>query len=95
MNLKVEFESLLLDATNEMGVSLKMTTDELAAYMAERAEHLASISHEPGFSRAVSLERNNVALAAGLSMSDGARMADQRLIGMISGALRLAALAMA
>ena len=94
MNIRDEFEQMLTNAIDETGVVLLQSPSELADYMAERADKLAGFKYDAGFSRAISLERNSIAIAAGLSLTDGSRMADQRLIGMISGALRIAALAL-
>ncbi len=90
-----EFAAMIDDAVTDTGVELKQAKDDLAAYMAERAAHLSSIAGEPGFEQAVTAERNNIALRAGLAVHDQARAADQRLVGMIAGAIRVAAFALA
>lgn len=97
MNTKQEFENLLSSTLEELGQDLKNTDNTKAAvaiFMAERAEHLATIASEPGFDRAVIAERNSVALLAGLSVSEAASAFDQRLVGLIGGALRIAAIAL-
>lgn len=95
MNAANEFENLLRDAVATTGAELAASSAELAAYMAERAAHLSTISAEPGFAQAVEREASNVAMRAGLEASDQARAADQRLFGMIAGALRIGAAALA
>lgn len=94
MDTKQEFADLLEAAVEETGVALGASRAELAAYMAERAAHLSLIVHEPGFDQALMAERNNVALRAGLEMSDQARAVDQKIVGIIGGALRIAAAAL-
>ncbi len=94
MNTKDEFLALLTDTAEELGADLADAKDELAAYMAERSTHLSLISQEPGFGRAVSREAQNVAMRAGLNVSDAATGVDQRWFGVISGALRIAAIAL-
>jgi hypothetical protein len=95
MDTRKEFEALIVAAMNETGVSLAGARSDLAAYMAERATHLSLISGEAGFNEAVTAERDNVALRAGLNMSDQATGMEQRFIGIIAGALRIAALSLA
>jgi hypothetical protein len=89
-----EFLALITDAVEETGVDLGDAKEEVAAYAAERAEHLATISGEPGFGQAVIAERNSVAMKAGLALSEVADAGQGRWIGMIGGALRIVALAL-
>lgn len=95
MNARKEFQAMLAETVYETGVELGQSSAELAEYMAERADHLALISHEPGFGEAVRREASSVALRAGLNVSDAGRAADHRLFGMVAGALRVAAVALA
>jgi hypothetical protein len=93
-DLVIDYKDLLEDALEETGLALKQRAQSIAVYMAERAAHLATIAHEPGFEQAVRAERNSVALRAGLSMSAEAESLDQRIIGIIQGALRIGAAAL-
>ncbi len=95
MNIKTEFETMIADALDETGSDLQASKEEIAVYMSERAAHLSTLTTDPGFAQAVIAERNNVAMRAGLAVSDNARGVDQRLLGMIGGALRIAAAALA
>lgn len=92
MNARDEFKNMLQDALDETGADLEQTSDEIADYMAERSLHLSTITGEPGFGRAVHREALNVAMRAGLETSADAQAIDQRLFGMIAGALRIVAL---
>lgn len=95
MDTAANFESMLKDAVAETGVRLKETPRVLALYMAERSLHLSAISTEPGFEQAVRAERNNVALRAGIETHAQASAIDFQILGMIQGALRMAAAALA
>ena len=94
MDLAKEFEDLLTDAVEETGADLSEAKNAFAAYLASRAEHLETCVGEPGFGQAVRAERNSAALRAGLNVSDEASAVDQRLIGLLGGALRLGAIAL-
>lgn len=94
MNPIDDFRALLEDAIDETGASLSTSSDELAAYMSERSMHLSTITAEPGFAQAVKREATNVAMRAGLEASENAAAVDQRLFGMIAGALRIMAIAL-
>ena len=94
MNVAKEFLALITDAVEETGADLADTKEAIAIYMAERATHLSTIAHEPGFGQAVIAERNNVAMRAGLEASADAAAVDNRWLGMIGGALRIAAIAL-
>jgi len=93
MSTKDEFKALIEAAVAETGVKLKEAPAKLAAYMAERATHLSTISSEPGFDQAVRAERNNVALRAGIAAHDMASSVDYQFLGLIQGALRMVAVA--
>lgn len=76
-----------------MGVELGEAVDDVAAYASARTHHLSSIlaSGEPGFAEAVTVERDNVALKAGLVAAGRADDLDARIQDSISGALQFAA----
>lgn len=90
-----EFKDLLEDTLRETGLQLTEQIDTLAVYAAERAEHLANISGEPGFAQAVTAERDALAIRAGIAAVDVASSTEQRLLGVIAGALRIGAAALA
>lgn len=94
MDTTANFESLLKSAVEETGARLKATPRAIALYMSERALHLSTISHEPGFDQAVRAERNNVAMRAGIETHAQASAIDFQLLGLIQGALRVAAVAL-
>lgn len=88
------FEELLAHTFESLGRELKTTTiEELALFMEERTLHLAAITEEPGFMEAVQAERDAVAIKAGIVTSRAGSLVDQRILGIIGGALRLAVLA--
>ena len=89
-----EFRDLIHDAVEETGADLSKTKDEVAVFMSERALHLSTLTTEPGFGQAVTAERDNVALFAGLKTAEAADATGQRLLGLIGGAIRIAALAL-
>lgn len=95
MNTEKEFVRLIEDAVKETGVELTQTAAHVAAYMNERAIHLASISGQPGFDQALRAERNNVALRAGISVAHNADQADARMLGLFQGLLGMGAAALA
>lgn len=81
MDLQTEFEELLAGTINNAA--------SVAAYAAQRAAHLATIFGEPGFDEAVKAEIQNVALEAGIAAVDSADAADARIVGIITGALKV------
>lgn len=95
MDTTTEFEKLLKAALKEAGGELTMSAKKIATYMTERATHLSTVVGQPGYEKALIAERNNVAMRAGLQVADDADAFDQRILGLIQGALRIAALALA
>lgn len=92
--LTADFAELLQSAADELGLDFKTGARGVAAYMAERSEHLSKITHEPGFAEAVEREVLNVAAEAGIEAHDAAKAADQKVAGIIVAGLRIAALAL-
>jgi len=86
------FEAELKAELSEAGVELKASASELAAYVEARASVLAkeSADNEVGLKRGIRAEKNNVAMRAGLQLSDSGRALDQRIFGMVGVALRVA-----
>lgn len=70
-----------------LGEELGEAVEDAAAYAAERTRHLANIlaSGEPGFGEAVTVERDNVALKAGLLAVDRADALDERFKSTMAG----------
>jgi len=85
------FFSTLVSEAHEAGVELQRDAGDVAAYARERAEHLKTIVGDAGYSDAVKMERDNVALYAGLQTVAGATAQEERVIGVISGALSVLA----
>lgn len=94
MDIKKEFLAMLDDAADSAANSLETGREDVAEYMRERALHLSTIAGEPGFGLAVSAEATSVAMFAGLSTQEASADADVLIWGMISGAIRIAALAL-
>lgn len=88
-----DLEQLLESAVKDTGVELSNTTAEVAQYTLQRSEFLATVVGQPGYQLAVIAERDNVALFAGLNFVAKADAAQQRFIGVIQGALAIAATA--
>ncbi|MCK5131716.1 MAG: hypothetical protein KAR40_06135 [Candidatus Sabulitectum sp.] len=91
MSLKDEIKNLLQSTLDSAGAKLKGDVDELAIYTAERAVALQMVAGLPGFDQAVIAERDNVMLKASILVTEGADHADQLVMGVITGALHIAA----
>jgi hypothetical protein len=96
MNTREEFKALFDETLTRLGGNLKVTSDELSKYAAERADKLATIlsNNEPGFDQAVIAARDSVALKAGLAAGATAGAIDREWLGLIAGGLRFAAAAL-
>lgn len=86
-----QFEALLGDVVDETKVDLKETKADVAQYMHARSLHLAGVVNDPGFSRALRAERNNVVMYAGLQIGDDVDSLQERVVGAIGAAMRIAA----
>lgn len=95
MDLKKEFFDMLSDEGTQAAGNFEKSREDVAQYMSERAIHLSTIVGEPGFGRAVTAERNNVALFAGMATANLATKTDSQILGLIGGAIRIAAIALA
>jgi len=73
--------------------SFEGDVDKLSLYAAERTIHLSLMLGESGYDEAVIIERDNIAMKAGILATDQADLFDQRLLGVIHGAIRIGALA--
>lgn len=89
--MEQDFKELLERTLQETGAELDQAVDEVALYMADRTAHLSTLVGQPGFQEAVIAERDNVAMFAGLLAVDLADATDARIVGVIQGALAMAA----
>lgn len=83
------FGGVLSDAEREVGGSVDWRG--LQDYVEERLRHLALIVGQPGWEEAARAERDAVGLHAGVNVTLSADAADQRLLGVIGGALSMGA----
>lgn len=92
--LKAVGEDLLeqiREQAREVGEQLQPALDEVADYIAERAEHLASVVGEPGFQKVLFAERDNVLLKAAARTVVEAEKFDARLLASAQAGLAIAA----
>lgn len=83
--------TMLKTAAQEQGRQLAANLDEVRDYARQRALHLATIVGQPGYETALKAEAHNVALRAGIAAVQAGDAADQRIIGIITGALGIGA----
>ncbi len=95
MDFLNEFKTLLSDALSETGASLQGDLHEVALYANERAAHLSTLVGQAGFEHAVRAERDNVMLKAAVVATEQADAVDQRIVGLVQGALAIGAKALA
>lgn len=91
---KEQFKSMVQDALVETGKEISGDLDDVSLYALQRTAHLSTLTNDPGFDLAVQAERDSIALKAGISVTNNADLADQRIIGVIHGAIRIGALAL-
>lgn len=87
--LRRTIQNVLEQALEETGTEITNTTARVARYATERALHLSTLVADPGYELAVVAERDNVALFAGLDLTGNADAMEQRVVGLIHGALSL------
>jgi hypothetical protein len=85
------FISAIVGPFKELGIDLIETEDVLRGYASESIARLTTIIGQPGFELAVQAERDILAIKAGLQLVKDADRSDMRAIGLIEGALRMAA----
>lgn len=90
-----ELTKALERAARDTGAELRQSAAAVALYTTQRAAHLAAIAGQPGFDEAIIAEEHNVATYAGIAAVQSADAADQRVFGIIQGALAIAARAAA
>lgn len=84
-----DLESIFVRAAADAGVALSETPRELALYTTRRAQHLSTITHEPGFDVALAAERDSIAIRAGIAIDNVATLGDRWFLGVVQGALGL------
>jgi hypothetical protein len=89
--LEQDFEDVLTQALKDTKLDFDFSVKEVAVYAAQRAAFLATVVGQLGYEQAVIAERDNVALYAGLKSVEMADASQQRLIGVIQGALSFGA----
>ena len=87
----MDFKLILKRAAEETGRDITADLNEVAQYAAERTAHLSTLVAAPDFWEAVIVERDNVALKAGIKAVDQGDKVDARLLGIVQGALAAAA----
>jgi len=92
--MKEQFLELITDTLEETGTTLQSSADSVAEYAAQRAAHLSTLVGQPGFMLAVRAERDNVMLYAAIQAGENATAADNRMMGLLQGALTLGAQAL-
>lgn len=89
----MDLKALLQSALDESGRDLNVSLDYVVSYALVRMAHLAAHADSPDFQAMVIIERNNVAIEAGLQAADAADNIDSHIIGIIQGALAIGAAA--
>jgi hypothetical protein len=82
---------MLKTAAQETGRTLASDLDAVSDYARLRAQHLAAIVGQVGYQTALQAEALNVLLKAGVGAVRAADAADQRLLGIVLGALGVSA----
>lgn len=86
-----EFMGVLMSGLEETGVDLQADLADVRLYASEQLAVLALAVGEPGYAAAVIAARDNVLMKMGLSVVSAADAADNRIIGIVQGALALGA----
>lgn len=76
---------------DELGHELGEAVEDAAAYAAERTAHLSMAVGEPGFAETLIVERDNIAIYAGLQAVDQAEALDERMKQNLTVALNFGA----
>lgn len=95
MDFKTEFGALVTSAIADIGAQLSVDLEDLKTFAAERTAFLATIVDQVGYESALAAEIDNVCLRAGINAVQTADAADERIVGIIQGALRIGAAALA
>lgn len=82
-----DITAILKPALADTARDLQVTAHDVAVYTAQRARHLSNSHGEPGWEEALAVEKQNVALMAGIQTVEAADAADARVLGIIDGVL--------
>lgn len=93
-DIKQQLQELLQQAAAESGVEIQTDREELAVYTAARLALLSELVGTDYFAEAVNIERDNILLKAGIIATVEADSLDRRVLGVIEGALYIAAAAL-
>ena len=86
-----EFTDLIEQAAKDSGIELRAAAREVGVYAASRAAYLAGLVGQAGYDLAWRAETDNVALFAGIRAVREADSKQARFIGVLQGALWMAA----
>jgi len=86
--------ALIVAQADALGQRVVDELEDVAAYAAARADHLALVVGEPGFDQALLAERDSVVLRAAGSAVESADAVDARILLVAATALRIAATAL-
>lgn len=83
--LKVNFETMLDDLKTK-GIE---SNTEIAIYAANEMALLSNLYGDPGFGEALRAVRNSIAIKMSIKVVETAELADQRMVGLVQGALMM------
>lgn len=86
-----QFKNLLSSLLEGTGQDLAQSSQKIATYAAERTAILATLVGQVGYEQAVIVERDNIALFAGLEAVSNADGLRDRILGAIQGTLFMVA----
>jgi len=87
--ISTEFVDLIKQTSREFGEELKVDAEYLKVYFEGRMIHLQTLVGQKGFTQALIAERDNVALTAAGRAIDRADAFDNRILGIVQGALSI------
>lgn len=93
-NAAQQLIDLLKQEGEDVGADLKTDATDLQAYIATRLANLAVAVGQPGYSDALTAERDAVALKVAGRAIDEADATDARILGVITGAMHIAVVAL-
>lgn len=94
MSIEQEFLRILTDTANRLGILLEKSGGEVRDYVSGQTRLLSRAVDEPGYDRILVAAGLNVASFAAGESVDIADRADAEFIGVVTGALGLAARAL-
>jgi len=93
--IESEIGLLLSEQADQLGIELSGDYEEAVQFATERAVHLSTITHEPGFDEAVQAERDSVVLRLTSLAIERADDVDRRFVSIVGRVLSITARAMA